>query len=50
MILLSFSIVNDANKSLENLSNDPCVVSSWAHKCKMSFNPDRSKHAQDIIF
>ena len=45
-----FSIVNDANKSFENLSNDPCIISNWAYQWKMSFNLDRSKQAQEVIF
>ena len=45
-----FSIVNDANKSFENLSNDLCIISNWAYQWKMSFNPDRSKQAQEVIF
>ena len=45
-----FSIVSDANKSFQNLSNDLCVISNWAYQWKMSFNPDRSKQAQDVIF
>ena len=45
-----FSIVNDANKSFENLSNDLCIISNWAYQWKISFNPHRSKQAQDVIF
>ena len=41
-----FSIVNDTNKSFENLSNDPFIISNWAYQWKMSFNPDRSKQAE----
>ena len=44
-----FSIVNDANKSFENLSNDLFIISNWAYQWKMSFNPDRSKQAE-VIF
>ena len=42
-----FSLVNDANKPFENLSNDLCVISNWAYQWKMSFNLDRSKQAQE---
>ena len=45
-----FSIVNDANKSFENLSNDLFIISNWAYQWKMSFNPDRSKQAEKVIF
>ena len=33
-----FSIVNDANKSFENLSNHLFIISNWAYQWKMSFN------------
>ena len=26
-----FSVVNDVNKSFQNLSNDLCIVSNWAY-------------------
>ena len=45
-----FSIANDANKCFQNLSNDLCIISNWAYQWKMSFNPDRSKQAQEVIF
>ena len=45
-----FSIVTDTNKSFENESNDLCVISNWAYQRKMSFNLDRSKPTQQIIF
>ena len=44
------SIVNDANKSFQNLRNDLCITSNLAYQWKMSFNPDRSKQAQEVIF
>ena len=45
-----FSIVNDANKSFESLSNDLFIISNWAYQWKMSFNPDRSKQTEKVIF
>ena len=45
-----FSLVNDVNKSFQNLSNDLCIISNWAYQCKMSFNPDRSRQVQEVIF
>ena len=42
-------MVNDANKSFQNLSNDLCIISNWAYQWKMSFNPDRSKQAKEVI-
>ena len=32
-----FSIVNDANKSFQNLSNDLCVISNWAYQSRSYF-------------
>ena len=45
-----FSIVNDANKYFENLSNDLFIISNWAYQWKMSFNPNRSKQTEKVIF
>ena len=45
-----FSIVNHVNESFENLSNDLCIISNCTYQWKMSFNQDRSKHTQEIIF
>ena len=45
-----FSIVNDTNKSFENLSNHLFIISSRAYQWKMYFKPDRSKQAQGVIF
>ena len=45
-----FSIVNDANKSFENLSNDLFIISNRAYQWKVYFNPYRSKQAQGVIF
>ena len=33
-----------------SLFNDLCKISNWAFQCKMSFNPDSSKQAQEVIF
>ena len=45
-----FSIVNDANKSFDILSNNLCVISNWAYQRKMSFNLDNTKQVQKVIF
>ena len=34
------------NESIENLS----IISDWAFRWKMNFNPDPNKEAQDVIF
>ena len=45
-----FSIVRDPSKSAEDLNHDLSIISKWAHQWKMSFNPDQSKQAEEIIF
>ena len=43
-------MVNGANESFESLGNDLCIVNNWACQWKMSFDSDRSKQAQEVIF
>ena len=45
-----FSVVHDVNTSSTNLNNDLRKISDWAIQWKMSFNPDPSKQAQEVIF
>ena len=45
-----FSVVHDVNTSSTNLNNDLRKISHWAIQWKMSFNPDPSKQAQEVIF
>ena len=45
-----FSVLHDNNTSTEILNRDLQKISEWAHKWKMSFNPDVSKQAQEVIF
>ena len=45
-----FSVVRDPINSSQKLNNDLHKVSLWAYKWKMSFNPDPSKQAQEVIF
>lgn len=45
-----FSIVNDTNKSANQMNIDLEMISLWAYQWEMSFNPDISKQAQEIIF
>ena len=42
-----FSVVHDLKS---DINNDLKVISDWAFQWKMSFNPDPSKQAQEIIF
>ena len=45
-----FSVVRDAINTSQKLNIDLHKVSLWAYKWKMSFNPDPSKQAQEVIF
>ena len=45
-----FSVVRDINTSAAHLNNDLMKISNWAFQWKMSFNPDPSKQAQEVIF
>ena len=45
-----FSVVHNVNTSSTNLNNDFRKISDWAIQWKMSFNPDPSKQAQEVIF
>ena len=45
-----FHVVKDLNTSAEILNHDLTKISEWAYRWKMSFNPDPSKQAQEILF
>ena len=45
-----FSVVHDISTSASDINNDLTLISNWAFQWKMSFNPDPSKQAQEIIF
>ena len=45
-----FSIVRDPLVSAVELNHDLALISKWAHQWKMSFNPDPTKQAEEIIF
>ena len=44
-----FSMVHDVNTTV-NLNNDLSKINDWAIQWKVSFNPDPSKQAQEVIF
>ena len=44
------TIVHDPDISAEDLNSDLNTIRSWAHQWKMSFNPEPSKQAVEIIF
>ena len=45
-----FSVFRNKNNSASQLNNDLDKISDWAYTWKMSFNPDPSKQAQEVIF
>ena len=45
-----FSVTLDTNTTANELNKDLTKINSWAYQWKMSFNPDPSKHFQDVIF
>ena len=45
-----FSVIHDVNSSQIDLNEDLDKINNWAYQWKMSFNPDPSKKAQEVIF
>ena len=45
-----FSVLKDNDRDSAILSEDLNLISNWAFKWKMSFNPDPSKQAKEIVF
>ena len=45
-----FSIVEDPEVSADNLQHDLDKITEWAYQWKMSFNPDPTKPAEEILF
>ena len=45
-----YSVVKDPETSARELNHDLEVISSWAKQWKMSFNPDPTKPAEEILF
>ena len=45
-----FSVIHNLNISANELNNDFYQINEWAFQFKMSFNPDPSEQAQEIIF
>ena len=45
-----FSIVKKSQISADDLNYDLQLINEWAFQWKMSFNPDASKPAEEIIF
>ena len=45
-----FSVVNNIHTSATTLSQDLNAITDWAFQWKITFNPDLSKQAQEVIF
>ena len=45
-----FSIVHEESISVDELRTDLEKISSWSYQWKMSFKPDPSKQAQEVVF
>ena len=45
-----FATVHNFNEATNGLDNDLIKITKWAFKWKMSFNPDISKQAYEVIF
>ena len=41
---------SDTNLSANTLNNDPTKINNWTYQLMMSFNPDLSTEAQEVIF
>ena len=42
--------MHDPSKSADELNHDLSLINEWAYMWKMSFNPDPSKPAEEILF
>ena len=45
-----FSVVHDSTLSSVSFNNDLLKISQWPYQWKMTFNPDVSKQALEVIF
>ena len=45
-----YSVVTDPVTSAAELNHDLKIISDWANQWKMSFNPDPTKPAEEILF
>ena len=45
-----FSVVHDPQLSSHTINSDISLIKMWAHQWKMSFNPEPSKQAVQLIF
>ena len=45
-----FSVIYDVDASSAILNSDLVKIQEWAYNWQMSFDPDRNKRAQEVIF
>ena len=45
-----FSVVNNLHTSANDINHDLNMIKKWAYQWKMTFNPDPSKQAEQVIF
>ena len=45
-----FSVIQNVDPSFPTLNNDLVKIQGWTYNWKMSFNPDRNKQAQEVVF
>ena len=45
-----FSVIHDVDASSTTLNNDLVKIQEWVYNWKMSFNLDKNKQAQEVIF
>ena len=45
-----FTVVNDPHKAARDLNHDLNLIKLWAHNWRMTFNPDPTKQAVEVIF
>ena len=45
-----FQVVSDVDTTADALNRDLAIIENWAFQWKMSFNPDPTKQAKEVIF
>ena len=45
-----FSVIHDSSTTINELNDDLVKINNWAYQWKISFDPDPSKQAQEVIF
>ena len=45
-----FTVAREVNEAAQHMNHDLQLVSQWAHKWRMSFNPDPQKQAVEVLF